>query len=92
MPNVYFKRGTQSELNRIQKGNYEPGAFYLTSDTNRLYFAQANDDLAELNQFIHIYDGAELPVSTTAEPLTEGDFYYWQSKNILMVYKNGNWI
>jgi hypothetical protein len=35
MANVMFERGTQSALNALN--NYVDGAFYLTTDTDRLY-------------------------------------------------------
>ena len=92
--NVYFKRGTQSALDTLitsnassAQGVFKAGAFYLTEDTNRLYFAQANNKLVELNQFIHIVPAEEnLPDSTTNPNLKAGDFYYWTDKNILAVY------
>jgi len=92
--NVYFKRGTQSALDTLitnnassAQGVFKAGAFYLTEDTNRLYFAQANNKLVELNQFIHIVpQGETLPDSTTNPNLKTGDFYYWSSQNILAVY------
>jgi len=92
--NVYFKRGTQSALDTLitsnassAQGVFKAGAFYLTEDTNRLYFAQANNKLVELNQFIHIVPtGETLPDSTTNPNLKTGDFYYWTDNNILAVY------
>lgn len=92
--NVYFKRGTQSALDTLitsnassAQGVFKAGAFYLTEDTNRLYFAQANNKLVELNQFIHIVPtGETLPDSTTNPNLKAGDFYYWTDNNILAVY------
>lgn len=90
MANVLFKRGTQSSLNTlITNGVFTEGAFYLTSDTNRLYFAQSNSSLAELNQFIHIYTGDELPSASNVEV---GDFYYWTNNNILLIYTARGWI
>jgi hypothetical protein len=37
MANVSFKRGLQSNLDKLT--SYIDGAFYLTTDTDRLYFA-----------------------------------------------------
>ncbi len=85
MANVYFKRGTQQELDNLQ--TYVEGAFYLTSDTDRLYFAQASNRLADLNQYIHVYTGTSLPAESS---LHDGDFYYWTNNNILMVYRAAN--
>ena len=92
--NVYFKRGTQSALDTLITNNtngqsnvFKAGAFYLTEDTNRLYFAQATNKLVELNQFIHIVPAHEsLPDITTNPNLKSGDFYYWTDNNILAVY------
>jgi hypothetical protein len=37
MANVNFKRGSHSSLMALS--GYNEGTFYLTNDTNRLYFA-----------------------------------------------------
>jgi hypothetical protein len=37
MSNVKFLRGTQAKLDSLT--SFQEGAFYLTSDTDRLYFA-----------------------------------------------------
>jgi len=37
MASVYFKRGHQAALKALT--TFTEGAFYLTDDTNRLYFA-----------------------------------------------------
>jgi hypothetical protein len=50
MSNVRFLRGTQSKLNDLK--SFVEGAFYLTSDTDRLYFAQSADKLTYLNKYI----------------------------------------
>ncbi len=89
MANVYFKRGAQSALDAMS--TYVEGAFYLTNDTNRLYFAQASNKLVDLNQYIHIISTrASLPTSS-GSTLKEGDIYYVSSENILCIYKNGGW-
>lgn len=82
--NVSFKRGPQQQLDNLQ--SYVEGSFYLTSDTDRLYFAQSSNELILLNNTIHKYTGSTLPSSTAQNPLTDGDFYYWTNNNILMVY------
>ena len=87
MANVSFKRGTQQHLNEMS--TYVEGAFYLTSDTDRLYFAQANNELVELNQFVHkVANFASLPEGNNIQ---QGDFYYLQTENILAIYENGEW-
>jgi hypothetical protein len=50
MSNVKFLRGEQSKLNNLT--SFVEGAFYLTSDTDRLYFAQSNNELVYLNRYI----------------------------------------
>ena len=41
MSNVYFKRGLQASL-PSNSANIVDGAFYLTTDTNRLYVGKRN--------------------------------------------------
>lgn len=94
MAQVRFKQGLQQTINSI-KTNSTPvteGAFYLTTDTNRLYFAKSSaaSDLVELNQFIHILDGNSLPTKSTG--VEEGDIYYIRGLNALAIYKNGSWV
>ncbi len=91
MANVYFKRGPQANLDSLrQQGTFTEGTFYLTNDSDRLYFAQSASELVELNRSIRTYTGAELPANGTENdgPLTPGDFYYWTNKNILAIYLN----
>jgi uncharacterized protein with NRDE domain len=53
--NVGFLRGTQSNLNDLMsqvkqsEKKYVAGSFYLTTDSNRLYFAQSETQLEHLN-------------------------------------------
>lgn len=86
--NVSFLRGTQAKLNDLK--SFQPGAFYLTSDTDRLYFAQAANELVYLNRYISTVDLAQKdtlqPNKTFLPPLTDvsvGDFYYVAEGNIL---------
>jgi len=100
---VNFKRGSQSSINTLLNGTgnrFTEGTFYLTNDTNRLYFAQAADKLVDLNQYIRIKALAslsELPNSGTSgyENLQAGDMYYWENQNVLAICKNptaGTWV
>ncbi len=82
MANVMFKRGTQAKLSSLK--SFVDGAFYLTTDTDRLYVAQSSTELVELNKSITIVnDVGDLP-STTAVTDTAvkgadvavGQFYY----------------
>ena len=90
MPNVMFKRGTQSALNALTSSNIVDGSFYLTTDTNRLYVGK-NDNgtnkLEELNQSITVVNNySDLPISTTDDTtaikgsrVAVGQFYYINS-------------
>ena len=93
MANVYFKRGHQAALDAMQ--SWVEGSFYLTDDTNRLYFAQANNKLVDLNQYIHfVATRSNLP-TTAGSTLKDGDIYYIQSENILCIYQvneNPPWV
>ena len=77
--NVSFLRGTQNKLNNLT--SYQAGAFYLTEDTDRLYFAQAADELVYLNKYITtVASKNDLPAIGTANV---GDFYYVAGLNAL---------
>lgn len=92
MPNVMFKRGTQANLNALINANgpYIDGAFYLTSDTDRLYVAQSASELVELNKSITIVaNETKLPAKSVVE---EGQFYYLSEDNILCIYSGGKWV
>lgn len=89
MANVFFKRGLSSAL-PTASANIIDGAFYLTTDTNRLYVGKRNaadtgNVLVELNQSINIVNSVgDLPTNTTTQ--TAGQFYYVKGANILCVY------
>lgn len=102
MAKVFFKRGHQSVLDTLitQVANETPGksfvegSFYLTDDTNRLYFAQSSTNLVDLNQYIHFVQYRnQLPTSASAT-LKEGDIYYVSdvTENILCIYHNNGWV
>ena len=88
--NVNFKRGTHAALMALKTGaGYVDGTFYLTTDTNRLYFSQ-NGNLVDLNQYIHMATGinpSSPPSSSTTgyANLQQGDIYYWSDRNILAI-------
>lgn len=87
MANVMFKRGSQANLNTLIKGSgdrFVDGAFYLTTDTDRLYVAQSASELVELNKSITVIDEVKnLPTSN----VDEGQFYYATKENILCIYR-----
>lgn len=79
MANVMFKRGSQSALQGLK--SFTEGTFYLTTDSDRLYFAQSASELVLLNhQVIHVANLNSLPSLAEA---TVGDFYYVVSENVL---------
>ena len=100
MANVGFLRGLQTSIDTIlsnQKNNnfannIVEGAFYLTSDTNRLYIGKKegeNNILASLNAGIVTVPNLDALQSITAE---QGVFYYVEDPNILCVRSGGQWV
>lgn len=86
MANVMFKRGLHKDLPWSSAVN---GAFYLTTDSDRLYIGKEDGSLADLNKYVKIIeslaDGSKLPVGQ------EGDFLYIKDSNILAVYSGDAW-
>ena len=95
MANVSFKRGLQADL---PNSNIVDGAFYLTTDTNRLYVGGANDKLELLNQSIKFYTYDDVFRENSTVPKVEGQFYYLSDKNILCTFAktkthpDGEWV
>lgn len=85
MANVKFLKGTQDKFNTLS--SFTDGAFYLTTDTDRLYFAQSENECVPLNQFIRTVTEAEFKALTTTQ-VAKGDYYYIPEKNILAVCSN----
>lgn len=79
MSNVKFLRGSQSKLNNLT--SFKEGAFYLTNDTDRLYFAQSDSELVYLNKYITQVD--TLANLQAMSDINDGDFYYVIKENIL---------
>lgn len=89
MANVSFKRGLQASIDAIlkDKTSVVEGAFYLTTDTDRLYFAQSEKELVHLNQYVvHVAKVEDLPPFNEA---AVGDFYYAEQENILCTKRGG---
>lgn len=74
MANVLFKRGRQANL---PKSDIIDGAFYLTTDTNRLYVGN-NTELVELNKSITVVQSVSDLPKTGVEV---GQFYYIAGEN-----------
>jgi hypothetical protein len=72
MSNVKFLRGPQGNLDKLT--TFIEGAFYVTTDTDRMYFAQSANDLVYLNKHIINVDSiSNLPDINT---VNDYDFYY----------------
>lgn len=85
--NILFKRGLHANL--PSGANVVDGAFYLTTDSHRLY-AGINSQLVDLNQYIQVVSTvADLDNLTNIEA---GDFAYVQTGNILAIYQAGGWV
>nr|DAF40590.1 MAG TPA: hypothetical protein [Caudoviricetes sp.] len=94
MANVGFLRGSQANLNTLMtsKTGIKEGSFYLTNDTNRLYFGKSATELVALNEgVITVAAIADLP--SGADLSNEiGHFYYATAENILCVYNGSQWV
>lgn len=91
--NVQFFSGLQADLNDFIKGNQHngtsciEGAFYLTTDTQRLYVGRKNStdnkiyavQVSKGITFVH--SSGDLPTSTTE--FEEGELYYVTTTNVL---------
>ena len=98
MANVMFKRGTQNSIAKyLATGASQAvdGAFYLTSDTNRLYVGKdidgnGNIKAVPVNQGVITVDSiSKLPSKTAIE---SGQFYYATLENVLCVYSGTQWV
>lgn len=85
---VNFYKGKQEDFAKISSGNYVAGAFYLTTDTERLYFANTDSSILDLNQYITIVESVSA-LSYLTKPAEHGDFYYCELENVLCYYDNG---
>lgn len=91
---VLFKRGTQAALNALRTGNSTTavdGAFYLTTDTNRLYIGKniAASGNTPVIQPVPVNEGVTVVTNVSDLPAVAntagGEFYYVTSQNILCV-------
>lgn len=93
--NVLFKKGLQANL---PTSNITANAFYLTTDTHRLYAGVDADHIALLNSAVAFYDTvANLRAATKQFKPANGDIAYVQKDgdltvNALMLYVNDKWI
>lgn len=107
--NIQFLQGTQSDLNKLLPGGGTStagtaieGAFYLTTDTHRLYIGRKVTTTTGSYEAGKIYPeevstGISIVKDTgsltdVAAEAHDGDFYYIQENNILAVYESGQWV
>lgn len=94
MANVGFLRGSQAGLNTLMtnKTGIKEGSFYLTNDTNRLYFGKSATELVALNEGVTTVEAiANLPKGASLSNEI-GHFYYATAENILCVYNGQQWV
>ena len=91
--NLSFLYGNQSKVDQLilnkAAGTVTAGAFYLTNDTNRLYFGKSDSELVALNE------GVTTVADINALPQTgqiTGSFYYATKQNVLCVYNGNQWV
>ncbi len=85
MANVGFKWGTQSSLSGYLNGTktVQEGAFYLTTDTRRLFLGQSGNQLIPIAETISTVSSvANLPSTGNYA----GQFYYAIQENVLCIY------
>lgn len=89
--NVSFLKGTQSGFDGLT--SYKAGAFYLTTDTNRLYFADSTSKANYLNKYVHtVKTKAMLDQAITNGDIVNGDFAYVSDLNALVVVKGSTYV
>ena len=101
--NIKFLNGLQSDLNDlITNGGAIKGAFYLTSDTHRLYIGQEDNNRTDLTAGaqrvvpVPLNEGvttvANVQALTSIGTTEAGAFYYAAQENILCVYNGNTWV
>lgn len=87
MANVLFKRGVQAQLPSTS-ANVVDGAFYLTTDTHRLYVGTAEHELKLLNQTVAFVASQSYLTNYTGTAAQdhENDLVYIIADNILATW------
>lgn len=82
MAQVMFKKGLSTAL---PKTGLVEGAFYLTTDTDKLYICNDGNKLSLLNQVVH--NVANIDALPAIADAAVGEFYYCVSENVLATKK-----
>ena len=103
--NLKFLSGTQTDLNKYfldsgdttYSGNAIEGAFYLTSDTHRLYIGRSIQYSAGVTKVVPVpvNEGIQTVANMTALSniaAHQGEFYYITESNVLAIYSGSNWV
>ena len=91
MADLLFKRGKHANLPAV----VVDGAFYLTTDTHRLYAGitpegETTAELVSLNKYILTYTDLD-DLKQNWGNATVGDFAYVEKENVLAYYDGANW-
>ena len=78
---VKFKRGLHADL---PTNNFDEGSFYLTTDSDRLFFAQAANDLIEITSKVRV--ASSTPTQLTYPDLAAGDIFVTLDQGLLLRY------
>ena len=95
MANVLFKKGLQANLTTVNSNKSAvEGAFYLTTDSHRLYIGLGDGTTVPINEGVtKVADLATILAITPEDAwLTAGQFYYAEAENILCVYNGKRWV
>lgn len=96
MAELLFKRGLHNNLPSASASIID-GAFYLTTDSHRLYAGIYNstskeNELVDLNKSITTVANVETLIANNISPAPQdGDFAYAIGENVLAVYLGGQW-
>ena len=89
--NVYFKKGSQANFDKIENGKFIEGSFYLT-DVGRLYYANgtSKNDVLLLSSNIEALTIGNNNTDTgsylSGISATTGSYYYVTDRNVLVYY------
>ena len=93
---VLFKKGLQANLNALTANQINPGTFYITEDSHRIYFGITDDKnvnkVVPLSSVITVLENQDkLPSSGSTEAKNLiGQLVYLEAENILCITANGD--